>query len=251
MAADESATLPVARVGGPSLTSRVLHAIVQAIRAGSFPDGRLPPEDKLAEMLGVSRTTLRRALQSLDQIGLIDRRPGRGTRLRSYVSTEILALHGLVPFPVMLREQGHEVESTVDWQRLETTVPRLEERLDRAVEGGVYEVHTLLRADGVPAVSLTEWIPEDCLAKAPTDEDFQLGSLMLLSERTFREPIVHAVADLEPSVATASDPLALEPGRPYVTLIETFYSVEDTPLAVSEVAVNSDLVTFTVFRRLL
>ena len=106
----------IPRVGaGSSLTQQVLEAMVSAIRLGTFTDGRLPPEDELASQLGVSRTTVRRALQSMEQIGLIERRPGRGTHLRTHARPDLLALHGLVPFPTLLRELGHEVVSQVSW----------------------------------------------------------------------------------------------------------------------------------------
>lgn len=43
------------------------------------PGQRIPPEREVAEMFGVSRSTVREALNQLSLEGLIDRRPGRGT----------------------------------------------------------------------------------------------------------------------------------------------------------------------------
>ncbi len=43
------------------------------------PGERLPGERELAQMLSVSRASVRDALRDLEQRGLVDRRPGRGT----------------------------------------------------------------------------------------------------------------------------------------------------------------------------
>lgn len=43
------------------------------------PDDRLPPERDLAERLGVNRATVRAAVRSLEQRGLVERRVGSGT----------------------------------------------------------------------------------------------------------------------------------------------------------------------------
>lgn len=242
----------VPRVRGNSLTSQVLDALVDAIRTGMFPDGRLPPEDQLADRLAVSRTTLRRALQSLEQLGFIERRPGRGTRLRRYLRPDMLALHGLVPFPVLLRELGHEVTSTVDWRLVPEPPCELRACLNRTVEGPVYEARHLLRADGVPAIAMKERFPADVLARQPTDEDFAQGSILHLSSRCFLDKIDHAVATIVPSHGRVADnPLSLEDGAPCLVLEELFYSAEEMPLATSLAFVNPRFVLFSVFRRFL
>jgi DeoR/GlpR family transcriptional regulator of sugar metabolism len=67
-----------------SLTERTeqqIEALIvqQSLRAGE----RLPPQDKLAEQLGVSRTVIREAVRFLIAKGLIEARKGSGVYVRS------------------------------------------------------------------------------------------------------------------------------------------------------------------------
>jgi GntR family transcriptional regulator len=67
---------------GASLHHQVFSVLRSGIVSGRYADGdNLPGEETLTEMFKVSRTTVRRALQSLEQEGLIERRQGRGTRV--------------------------------------------------------------------------------------------------------------------------------------------------------------------------
>ncbi len=55
-------------------------ALSNMISDGTYgPGDRLPPEPELAEQLGISRATLREALRSFEDRGLITRRRGKGT----------------------------------------------------------------------------------------------------------------------------------------------------------------------------
>ena len=58
-----------------SLSGQAKEAILQYIKT----DNKLPREEALAEMLGVSRITIRQALNDLAAEGIIFRRQGRGT----------------------------------------------------------------------------------------------------------------------------------------------------------------------------
>lgn len=59
--------------------------LVEAILDGTFPvNSNLPPERELAENLGVTRPTLREALQRLSRDGWIEIHHGRATRVKDY-----------------------------------------------------------------------------------------------------------------------------------------------------------------------
>ncbi|MCW5655303.1 FadR/GntR family transcriptional regulator [Hydrogenophaga sp.] len=63
-----------------SMSTPLREAIVVQMRAGQWRAGdRLPPERDLAERFGVSRTTVRKALGELKQMGLIEQTVGSGT----------------------------------------------------------------------------------------------------------------------------------------------------------------------------
>src|SRR3954452_1246752 len=66
--------------GGQSAAGRLAGGLVRMIRGGSLvAGGRIPAERGLAELVGVSRASVREALRELELRGMLDRRPGRGT----------------------------------------------------------------------------------------------------------------------------------------------------------------------------
>jgi GntR family transcriptional repressor for pyruvate dehydrogenase complex len=68
----------------------VARRIEALVRSGELRSGsRLPPEPKLAEMLQVSRGSLREALKGLVFLGLVRARPGDGTYIQPSLSSVI------------------------------------------------------------------------------------------------------------------------------------------------------------------
>ncbi len=63
-----------------SLADKLAQSLAEEISRGSFKRGaQLPTEAELCEIHSVSRITVRRALDSLQKMGLIERTAGRGT----------------------------------------------------------------------------------------------------------------------------------------------------------------------------
>ncbi len=81
----------------------VENRLINAIVDGDFPiNSLLPPERELAQRLGVTRPTLREALQRLARDGWIEIHHGKSTRVRDYWHEGNLAVLGTIA-----RHQDH------------------------------------------------------------------------------------------------------------------------------------------------
>ena len=122
----------------------------QAILAGDMSHGQRLIEAELAEMIGVTRASLRAALFDLTAEGLVERIPNRGARVRTITLDEAVAitecrmvLEGLCAAKAAERVTGSQAA------RLE----QLGEQMQRSVAGGEplkysalnHELHRLVR----------------------------------------------------------------------------------------------------------
>ena len=65
------------------VSAQVAEQIIRLIREGVFKVGeRLPSEKELAELMGVSRASVREALAALEAVGIVEARVGRGNFVR-------------------------------------------------------------------------------------------------------------------------------------------------------------------------
>jgi GntR family transcriptional repressor for pyruvate dehydrogenase complex len=65
-----------------AVSDGIMEQVRSLLRAGKLaPGDRLPAERELAEQLGVSRISLREALRALTAMGILETRPGSGTRV--------------------------------------------------------------------------------------------------------------------------------------------------------------------------
>jgi len=100
--------MPVREIGGGSAVQDAHRKLSDLLRRRAFPSGsRLPGERELAGRVGVSRSTLRKALDQLEDEGHLDRSPQRGwfvppqvvgeppSTLQSF--SEMAASRGLTP----------------------------------------------------------------------------------------------------------------------------------------------------------
>ncbi|MFK0106958.1 GntR family transcriptional regulator [Streptomyces sp. NPDC091217] len=107
---------------------RIARVLADEIRSGVHADGsRLPGEHALRERFGVSRTTLRQALQVLGEEGLISTHAGIG----SFVTFDGTPLDNRLGWTRALAEQGTELTTEI-LRFEEVTDPALAARLELA-----------------------------------------------------------------------------------------------------------------------
>lgn len=82
--------LEMAPVQRETVMDMVAHRLESLVRSGQLGRGsRLPSEPRLAEMLNVSRASLREALKGMMFLGLLKARPGDGTYLQPSLSSMV------------------------------------------------------------------------------------------------------------------------------------------------------------------
>jgi len=224
--ADPAAT-PGDDPAGPSAPRylRLAGAIAARIAAGDLaPGDALPPERRLAELHGVSRVTVRRALEKLAADGLIEPRHGSGTfvtqRMRQPLST-------LTGFSEDVRARGMVPGATT--LDLGTGIATPEEAIGLGLRPGrpVTRITRLRTANGMPlAIETTALVPE-----AVPDPAAIEGSLYdLLSSRGLRP--VRATQRLT-AVALdrhEADLLEVPPGSPGLGIVRVGYLADGRPI---------------------
>jgi GntR family transcriptional regulator len=170
------------RGDGISLHHRIATLLKDAVASGRYrPGDRLPTEEDLVATHGVSRVTVRRALQSLEQQGLILRRAGAGT----FVSDKAPILHMPTPIQTYLeqvaerRKLSRHVVKEFGWTGAAADVAG---SLQVPEGAPVLRVVRLRTKGALPLVHTTLFLPE-ALGARYVREDFRRKALSeLLAE---------------------------------------------------------------------
>jgi GntR family transcriptional regulator len=241
---------PVQPLKTRPLADQARDALLRAIREDRFPDGRLPPEAELAEQLGVSRGTLRAALQSLETEGVVSRRRRHGTYVNAHGLRSSMQLNRLVSFAALVEQNGYA--ATSDPRQSSTEAASEAEASELQIEPGadVLKVFRLLRADGEPVITITDVVPLARLTTAPSRLR-AAGSTFEFLELNTNSTAAYATSEIVPLVATATAPaeLDMEPGTPYVQLREIVFNQEHERIALSVICVVDRLVRLSLVRR--
>jgi GntR family transcriptional regulator len=159
---------------GPSLVDSAEQALQNWLASGRYrPGDRLPPEQELAAMLGVSRGTLRSALGRLERSGEIVRRQGSGTFVgpQSLPSTLDERLERLEPYSSVAARRGLSLTSAdveIEHHAVGTEVG---EALGLPPAAEATTISRTLVADGAPVAVMFDAVHPD--VTLPTDDDLR------------------------------------------------------------------------------
>jgi GntR family transcriptional repressor for pyruvate dehydrogenase complex len=87
-----------------NLGDAVLKELQRAISCGVWePGSKIPPETELARMLGVSRVTVRGAIQKLSSLGILESKQGEGTYVRAFNGSQLI--NAILPSIMLQNDQ--------------------------------------------------------------------------------------------------------------------------------------------------
>ncbi|MDG3040982.1 GntR family transcriptional regulator [Roseicyclus marinus] len=180
--------------------------MIRRIRDGDWPTGmRLPNEFGLAEEFGVSQGTMRRALITLEGMGLLDRKPGRGTLVAKPARK---GAKTTAPPPARLLDAtGQPVTFTLHRARAGTRGATPQEA-DLFGAARLSTLERTLRRNGDRAALDEITLPEALIPALPEDAPIDLPDLLTaagLAPAAITESLAATLTTMSDSVALSCD----------------------------------------------
>jgi GntR family transcriptional regulator len=150
--------IAVRRELGSPLHHQIYLVLADGISTGRYGVGEaLPTEEQLTRMFSVSRITVRRAMESLNDAGLIERGAGRRTVVRAQLGrTMRMTMNSVIENIVAY---GSETDArVVEFGYVEARGVVLD-RLWQAAEKPVQRAVRVRSHEGVPIMHLTSYVP--------------------------------------------------------------------------------------------
>ena len=238
---DEIFTLD--RSGPIPLYYQISTRIEEAILTGQLPAGsRLENEIALSERLGLSRPTVRRAIQELVNKGLIVRRRGIGTQV----------VHGSVTRKVELTSLWDDLDQTGQSPTTHLLTHEIIEANDRVVEqlgvpagSPVLHLRRLRFADSVPMAVLENYLPAE-FADLSADDLAQRGLYQMLRVRGVTMRVARQKIGARRSTNGESRLLEIERNGPVLTMDRTAYDAAGRAAEFGHHCYRPDLYSFEI-----
>ncbi len=242
-----------------NLPRDIFHRLRTLIISGRLEPGtQLPAEVELADALGVSRNTVRDALNLLQQEGSIIRQHGVGTFVTEQLFlpnrldinlgvTELVRSFGWEP-----GTRGTHIQEIIAGQKWSKP-------LQIAADSRLIEITRIRTGNERPLVYTLDVVPRSYLQSDQVDftlDDLQNWLMTELSiyealKRHFNLYVDHAIVSLKPAKADTrlAGLLEIKEGSLLMFLEQVDYDAQGIPLLVSHEYHRADTYTFTVYRK--
>ena len=229
------------RQRGTSLKHQIFLVLRDQILAGTHPGGSLlPSEQALSQEFNVSRITLRAALAELDAIGLVERRHGVGTIVKSHVKSS--QIH--VPVSDLLAHIADVGRTTkVELSELgRVKAPLHVQSLFKCGPDELFQRAVRIRSvNGQPVFHVMTLVPER-IARNFTRRELAGNSLyQLLREKGFRFAAGSQVISAVLAVPSVASLLNVEVGAPLLQIRRVHLDESMTPFEYMECLASPSL----------
>jgi GntR family transcriptional regulator len=212
------------------LYTQIKEALRAKIMDGTYvAHERLPSESEMIAAFGVSRITVRQAINDLQKDGLLFKVHGKGTFVAMpNVSQELTHLQG---FGEAMRLLGHETFSEVFG--LKTVKGSAVACAKLGVPDGTHmtEIHRVRYLNREPVSIDHSWVRHEVGSRL-TEKNLREKDLFSLLENELHQPLHSADVEIDATSASAevASRLHVQTGAPILRIERLTYAAEDRPL---------------------
>ncbi|MTB64274.1 UTRA domain-containing protein [Streptococcus sp. zg-86] len=203
---------------------QLVETLETEIREKLEANEKLLSERELTQVYGVSRITVRLALQELEKRGLVYKVHGKGTFV-SEVSHQAVDLSMAYSFTDQMRRVGRVPKTQIlSFEKIQAT-DYLAQRLQVAVDDPVFELERLRLADGIPMMLERTYVPA-VLFESLSEKELQVKPLYEIFAEDFEQVIRLAEEEFYASIALENEArlLDIQNGDAVLHLIRKTYN---------------------------
>lgn len=181
-------------------------SILDRLKSGRYPvGGRMPTEGELSSQFGVSRVTIRRALDMLVQDGYVESKQGSGYRVLTLSPASDTCLTSFTD--QMLRAGREPATALLSIETFAPNAPEVAHLSDALRSGPITRVSRLRKVDGEPRMLVMTYAPAPLLAGATATDFPETGpgqSILRILAGRFQLEWSAACEDISPVLADAA-----------------------------------------------
>jgi GntR family transcriptional regulator len=184
------------------------------------PGEQIPSERELSEQLGVSRMTVRRAIENLIRHGLLERRSTNGTYVRQPQVLRQVGKDFALGLTQQLVDKGVSPGSQLISFQVTRAPLKIAEKLQLRLGAQVIVLRRLRLANNTPFCIETSYLPADLLTGLTAEDFTNNASLYNILQTRYGVSMVKNDETLKLSFATPEEAalLELKPGAPVLLL---------------------------------
>jgi GntR family transcriptional regulator len=217
-------------------------------------DNKLVSEEDLAAMLGVSRTTVREAMNSLMRRGALTKRKGKGNFFLKSVMDTHMRIDYLHDFSIVLREAGYS--PALISKKMGNTSPSsdLQRKLNCTADDRILYIRWTYLADESQAIIIDTWIPER-LFITPLPDEYTIRGEAISKSDIFKTLCDQDLSHYISSFKTAHNPevcrkfgISDDTALPFIE--QHTYNIRDQCIAYAHLYFNPDIMELNIVTKI-
>ena len=215
------------------------------IQSGEFQNGdKFPTDEQLCQTYGLSRGTVRQAVDMLVSAGLLRREQGRGTFLNSPQLSPVF--FRLANFDEEMKLRGWQPSTKVLKLRAFPASAEVAQHLQIPAGTKAIEIIRLRLADGKPVAYETRYLSYKTCPQL-LEEDLESQSIHSLLIDKYAIPLIRACYTVEARVLSQREVevLQVEPGSAGFAIERVTYTTDDKPVTWYRTVYRGDVYRFS------